>query len=461
MGTARELLRPRRAAAALLAGLAAACGPAEPPPLNLVLISLDTCRASALSSYGGPPGLTPSLTRLAAESVVFETCLAHSSGTAPSHMSLFTGQYVHRHGLRTNHRAVRPRATLAGVLAREGWDTAAFTGHGSLRAELGHAHGFETFESWVGEPRLPYTRNFDEVLPRALDWLDERAAAPFFLLVHGYDPHCPYEPPPAQRARLAGDYDGDLEVEGLCGMQDFGPLLESGEVGPEERAHLRDLYRAEIAAADAALGRFLDGLRERGLLERSIVVFTSDHGEVLGDHGWVGHTTMWEEELRVPLLIRLPAGHGARVPGVVQHVDVLPTLLAALGVPAPDGVQGVDLTPVLHGERGLPSGRLHVAQFGNLESVRVGPRWKAAFRRTPEGLRDARLFDLVTDPSELRDLSDDPDHAPRLRALVERYASFRKATRAEDRRYGGERLGSVGRADAELLDALGYAGGDD
>lgn len=446
------------------AGLAA-CGDLseERGRTNVILISLDTCRADRLSCYGAARP-TPHLDRLARESALFEDCLAQSSLTAPSHQSLFTGQYVHRHGLRTNHQPSIPRTTLASELKRHGWRTAAFTGHGSLQAKLGHGVGFDTFVSWHGEERPPYSRNLDAVLPEALTWLDANQDAPFFLFVHGYDPHCPYAPPEEWRSRYASWYEGDYDSGDRCGPGAFHKEIRQGIIGPDELELFNDLYDAEVAAADELIGSFLDELRHRGLFEDSIVVFTSDHGESLGQHEWIGHGQLWNDLLHVPLLIRFPAGQQAgRYPFEAQLIDVFPTILASLGISVPEGVQGVDWTPVLEQRRALPRGRMRLARAGDAVAVHFDARWKATFREDALGIRSEILYDLAQDPGETdTDLLTTAFGAERLRQLMPRYVSWRNETRADDAAYGGRPVDAeLDPATEAMLQALGYAGEDE
>ncbi len=436
-------------------------GEIEPrrPALNLILVSLDTSRADSFSSYGAARVNTPNLDRFAAEAVVFSDCLSQSTATAPSHMSLLTGQYVHRHGLWSNANGVTPSATLASVLRDAGWRTAAFTGHGSFRADLGLDAGFDRFESWTGEERWPFTRSMEDVLPDAEAWLGESSGEPFVLLVHAYDPHCPYWPPQPWREQYAGWYRGELDPRRLCGLDGFGPLFRDQRIGSDELRYLRDLYDAEIAAADAALGGFLDRLRESGLLDRSIVVVTSDHGEVLGAHEWVGHTNVWEEEMKVPLFVRFPQGRWARrLDDPVQLIDLMPTLLSALGVGAPDGVQGLDLMPRIEGRQDpIGDQRMRLSQVGSLESIRFDRRWKIAFSRGGQGPTARRIFDLAADPGEMDNLADQPEGRKLFDVLFARYRDWRASTRAEDRRHRGQPREIPSSRDAEILQALGYA----
>ena len=431
--------------------------------LNLILISLDTCRADRLSCYGAERENTPNLDALARESVVFSDCLAQSSETGPSHLSIFTGQHVQRHGLLQNGGYAIPRATIASVLHEAGWSTAAFTGHGSLRGKFGHGVGFEVFQSWPpgAERAPPFMRNLSRTIPEALTWLDDLAEEPFFLFVHGYEPHLPFWPEEPWRTDFAGWYGGDMDISTLRRRTDFRPLIDDGRLGEQEVRYLKDLYDGEVAAADKAIGSFLAELRERGLMDHSIVVFTSDHGEVLGDHDWVGHGVFWQEVLHVPLMIRFPSEAWAGwLDQPVQHVDVLPTLLSALGQPSPAGVQGVDLMPLIRREVEGLAPRLRVGRLAEDVTIRFDgePRWKIMFKETHAGLRKRHLYDLEADPAELENLAG-RGHK-RFQELLVRYRQWRDRTGRQDHLYRGTTM-DVQEEDLEMLRALGYVGDDE
>lgn len=444
--------------AAALAG--AACSrrqDGEPP--NVVLVIIDTCRADRVGVPAGPDASnTPVLDHLAGDGLRFLDCLAQSSGTGPSHRSLFSGQYVHRHGMYDNF-LTEPPWSLASLLRDAGWRTAAFTGGGYVRRKYGLDHGFEVFLEPAG---VPWIRPLREAVEMAGAWLRQAAAEPFLLFVHGYDPHCPYWPPEPWRSRYAGWYRGGLDLRSRCGIRDFRPLLDSGALGAEERRWLDDLYKAGVAAADAALGRLLDQLAERGVLDRSLVLVTSDHGESLGEHDWVGHTRMWNEQLQVPLVLRFPPGHGAAWRGTrpepVELVDLAPTILAWLGRPIPAGMQGRNLLPLLEGGVLSPPRTRRLAKFGGREAVVAG-RWKLILRRKAGEIVERRLYDLEADPGETRDLAATREGASRLASILEDYLAWREATREEDARYRGRRVRVEHSAEEEAaLESIGYAG---
>ena len=434
------------------------------------MISLDTCRADRLSCYGAERPNTPELDRLARESVQFTDCLAHSGLTAPSHLSLLSGHFVHRHGLMHNRRGAFPPYSLASLLGDAGWRTAAFTGHGSMQRRHGVGFGFETFESWGAEEEAwPFTRNLAQVLPRGMAWLDDHRAAskrPFFLFLHAYDTHAPYWPDETWRQRYAGWYDGDFEPERLSRPEEFRERVKQGQLGEREMRYVNDLYDAELAAADEVLGEFLDALRSSGVADRSLIVFTSDHGEGLGEHErWVGHATVWDEVLRVPLLMRFPDGRWAgRRHDAVQHVDLLPTILAALAVDAPGGLQGMDLMPAIRGGAEVPDERLRLARVGerhNRVAVRFDRRWKISFQERTSGALGGLLFDLENDPGETRNLTGSVEGQRRFERIYARYLAFRRATAADDERWASQDAAPLDSADdLELLEALGYGGED-
>ena len=439
-----------------------ASGPERP---NLILISLDTCRSDRLSCYGAKRQNTPNIDAFAAEAVQFDDCLSQSALTAPSHMSMLTGHYVHRHGLKNNRGSITPPYSLASHLGSLGWRTAAFTGHGSFQATHGLAHGFESFQSYTDEENK-FTRYLEHVVPEALTWLDHYQDEAFFLLVHAYDPHCPFWPPEPFRTDYAGWYRGGFgeTLKDLCHPKHFGEHMEAGDIGTDELRYIVDLYDAGVKSADVWIGRFLDELRERDLLDSSIVVFTSDHGEVLGNHGWIGHGQVWEEALQVPLLVRFPGGEWARaIDEPVQHVDLVPTLLSALGVPGLPALHGVDLMPLVRREQPeLSEDRMRLASVGddpNLVTVRFGKRWKAVFEEESiNRVSFARLFDLRKDPLEQRNLCTGNDGKARFDKIARRYLRWRKATVEEDERFGGREGVDLSEDVLRELNDLGYGG---
>lgn len=496
-----------RIGAALVLSLGAAqCTEPASPPLNLVIIALDTLRPDALGCYGYGRDTSPNLDEWAAKSIVFENAQTAAPWTAPSLLSIMTSLYPSVHQVvsfpepgQMNERVT----TLAEVLRERGYATAAFTDGGYAKAQFGLGQGFQLFPPNTGDTPHEHGSNLIEPrrlrpnIDRTLKWLDDAQddGDPFFLFFHTYEIHGPYQPPEefvklfrpdwdeaAEHAELARvqagwrerreiDADGlrlllahqehcfsmrDLDKSGLGQrMHELG--VESVE--PEKLRLWRDLYDAEIRHSDFELKRLLDRLDSPKLRDNTVVVFVSDHGEGFGEHGKVGHgNALHEEDLRVLLMVRAPGAAPRRVTDVVRTVDVMPTALELLGVPT-EGLpmQGRSLSRVLHGAKltSAPSFSHALAQGGDesrLWSVRDG-RWRLVW---DNDFAEMRLFDLESDPLELMDVgAEHTDVARRLNGLLKSQCEI-------DARYfetvsGPVRPYKSTKEDEAHLAALGYA----
>ena len=387
----------------------------------IVVVSIDTLRSDRLPAYGWRKVETPAIDALAREGILYERAYSHIPLTLPSHTSLLTGQLPVHHGVRDNTGYLLDTARhpfLPSLLKTAGYATGAAVSSYVLRGETGLAKGFDFFESAIdlrtGEALGRSQRPGGETAGLALDWVKARQGKPFFLLLHLYEPHSPYEPAEPFRSRYANAYDG------------------------------------EIATADGIVGRFFDELKSLGLYDRAVVVLLSDHGEGLGDHGEQEHgILLYREALQVPLILKLPNGRlaGRRVGTPVGLVDVVPTLLALAGVEAPPGLDGVPLPvedarePVprmLYAETFYP--RLHLG-WNELTSLIRG-RFHLIDGPDPE------LFDLAGDMAERTNV---------LRAERRTYAEMRAALGKLE-----VPLAKPSEADPETakkLAALGYLGG--
>jgi len=433
---------PRAWAIAFVAIVAPACGALVDAPANLLLISLDTTRADHLSAYGYARDTSPHLRALTEEGVRVEIAYAPTATTGPSHATLFTALPPRRHRVTKNGSSLTgDNRTLAETLSAAGYETAAFVSSFVLASRFGYQQGFDLyeddFESRYSKSRSPkwlghdvshgFDRRGAETVRRAVAWLQARAdtATPFFLFVHLFDPHSPYEPPEPFRSRFARG---------------------SGAGRESEFAAAVDLYDAEIAYADEQVGALLAALAEAGLAEETLVVVTGDHGQGLGQRGYARHgIQLNEEQVRVPLIARWP-GHlpsGVTLRGPVELMDLTPTLLALLAVEAdrPDDL-GRDLAsefrtasppdpdhPV-HLERRhyRPQrvGRFDVR--GEMLGLRMG-RWKY-IEPPEEGTRE--LFDLETDPGETTNLAEsEPARAAELAARVQDWRERNPAPEAD------------------------------
>ncbi len=200
---------------------------------------------------------------------------------------------------------------------------------------------------------------FEAILPRAEAWLRASPDRPWFLFLHSYDVHCPYTPPVEDAELFTGGRAAPLDTTGLCGLSD----LQGMELDREALDWIRDLYDGGVHHADRLLGRFIRSIRAAGHLENTILAVISDHGESLGEAGWIGHNRLMPPQMRVPWLLHgapFPAGHS--VDGPAHLLDLVPTLLDYAGLQPPPGLAGISLRPAVGGARALPADRLRVVE---------------------------------------------------------------------------------------------------
>lgn len=459
-------------AAAVALALGGCTSAPTPPPRNLVLIVVDTLRADHVGGYGYPRPTTPNLDRLAAEGTVFENAFAQSSWTAPSIASLFTSLYPSSHGV-TNFLAKLPSGipTLAEVLQRQGFRTSAISANFvHVSPAKGFGRGFDSFEA-LSRPVRPgeaedlfgqVAVDADAVTERAIAAAGSASGKRIFLYAHFMDPHSNYDPPEPFLRRFEHPYDGSLTGS----TEDLKRAMRSEiELAEADLRRLVDLYDAEIAFADAEIGRLLDDLRRRGLYDESVIAVLADHGEEFEDHGGLFHgSTLYEELVRVPLIVRLPGGlgGGARIRELVQVVDVGPTLVEILGLRDERPTQGRSFAPLFGGGHGGGGERrafaeLHPDPLAERErplqpqrhrSAMTTPLW--SWLVAPGG--EAELYDRRNDPGQHEDRS--PSEPRAAAALGQELASFEDGLRAR-----GTPVPSLVVPDArqrEELRALGY-----
>jgi arylsulfatase A-like enzyme len=334
-----------------------ACGgvlaPGEPPPgaaakprPNVLMIVLDTLRADHVSCLGKSRPTTPALDALAREGTLYATCISPGSWTLPSHASLFTGLYFrdHRAGCQTLRLDVE-LTTLAEALGGAGYATVGFSNNPWLGSGTGLTQGFAEFHDVWRDRGATVDQGAAVTNERALAWIDDRPAksAPFFMFVNYLEPHLAYAPPPPfDRAYLPEEAD-PARVARLRAFRNPDDLAHDLKVPghvleDEDLKILAAQYAGEVAYLDSRLGELVQGLRSRGLLDGTLLVVTSDHGEHLGDHGLLDHKmSLYDALLHVPLVLRYPASipSGLVVTGLVQTNDVYPTVLATCGIQAP------------------------------------------------------------------------------------------------------------------------------
>ncbi len=395
---------PHAAVSGALPILLSIAGCSGPEPPSIVLIVIDTLRADALEPHGAAPGSSPRLDELAREGVVFDAALGVSPWTGPSVASIVTGMYPDELGIH-DFRDAMPSSvvTLAERFSGAGYSTGAVVSNGLAGPAYRHDQGFEDFhfrhykgrrrdvgDELAGRPVF----TADRVSDAALAWIGT-ATSPFFLHVHYTDPHEPYLPPPRWLARTSETLDDEAILE---------KRFTSGDVAEEMLDRVRAHYAAEVAFVDHELGRLLDGLPDD-----AFVVVVGDHGEEFLEHGGFFHgRTLFEEILRIPLIMKGPdVAAGGRIDVPVSQVDIAPTLLEVAGLDAMDELSGRSLVSAISVGSNARTASPHI--FSMLEdrsgsaryAVRSGS-WKLVADGPTETIR---LYDLERDPGETEDVA--------------------------------------------------------
>lgn len=406
----------------LLLAAFAACGrreqtspvPGEAPPV--ILISVDTLRSDHLPAYGYRGVSTPAIDALRKDSILFERAFSHCPQTLPSHASIMTGLLPPQTGVRDNvgYRLDTPAKTLAEVLSANGYDTGAAVSSYVLRRATGINRGFEFFDDEMdyGSADLATSAQRDGSRTAAAleQWIGSVTNRKLFAFLHLYEPHAPYEPP-AKYANQSVPYDG------------------------------------EIAYVDSIVGSFVDDLKKRGLYDDALIIFLSDHGEGLGDHGEEEHGIfLYREAIQVPLMIKLP--HGARRgetdETIASLVDIVPTVLAKVGMNASADLAGVDLL----GDGGAGPRQIYSETYFPL--LHLGWHELASIVDGNLHYIDAprlELYDYAADPHESRNVADS-----NRRVVAASRAQLQKMVRPF------QQPGSVDPEDQRKLAALGYIG---
>jgi choline-sulfatase len=390
----------------------------EPP---VILISVDTLRADHLPMYGYRGISTPALDALRRDSLLFERAWSHSPLTLPSHTTILTGLLPSAHGVRDNtgFRLSPHTPTLASILHTHGYATGAAVSAFILRTATGINSGFDSYDDAVergsGEKSLgAVQRRGEETTAIARQWITTHTKQPFFYFLHLYEPHAPYDPPEPFRSRYRSAYDG------------------------------------EVAYTDSIVGGFVDFLKAEGIYDRALIVFVSDHGEGLGDHGEEEHGIfLYREAISVPMIVKLPhdALAGQSVSSAVGLEDVTPTILSILRITAPSRLDGTALVAdgalaeipkrAIYSETYYP--RLHFG-WSDLHSLVDGD---SHFIDAP---RD-ELYDLRSDPGEKKNLVDEERR---------RYGALRDAIRPLEHEPAAP--SAVSPEETAKLAALGYIG---
>jgi arylsulfatase A-like enzyme/Flp pilus assembly protein TadD len=397
---------------------------AVPEVRNVVLISIDTCRADHLSCYGYSRKTTPNIDAVAADGILFENVVSPVPLTLPAHTSMLTGTIPPYHGVHDNlgYRLGESNLVLAEILKGNGFTTGAVIGAFILDSQFGLDQGFNYYNDEFEEKidgLMIAQRQGEEVSRFACNWLSKNKDGQFFLFLHYYDPHFPYEPPESFKS-----------------------------------TYLFDEYSGEIAYTDHCISRVIEKLKELKLYDSTLLVITSDHGESLGEHCEVTHGYfIYEGSIKVPLIFKLPGGSkGQRFSDVVGLIDIMPTVLSILGIEVPEEVQGKDLSRCFGRRRALEEER--VVFCGSLLPTKyrcnsllgvVSDDWKYIQTTRPE------LYDLKNDPEEMNNLVDGQPH--RARFMQDK---LKQILETQVRTAGDGKELHLDQKSVERLESLGY-----
>jgi arylsulfatase A-like enzyme len=418
---------------------------------NIVLIVVDALRADHVSTYGYSRKTTPAIDKFASTGSVFEHAFCPLPTTQPSFSSLFTSLYpyshgIQRHGVALSHTAI----TFPELLKAKGWDTAAVVGASNLDTVFGFSQGFDFYEDHLGSKenadvkkldwRVRWQRNAKEVNQVVFKWLDHRKTKrPFFLMIHYYDPHHPYEAP--------------------------APYYRMYPAGDTEVSKWKASYDGEVTYVDRMFGKLLKKFDKHGLLKNTFFVLTADHGENLGEHNWQGHSQrIHDEAVHVPLIFAGPKiPSGKTFPQLVMNIDLAPTILEYLNLPIPPSFQGRSVIPAFEGKS--------LRDFVYLEIAKRPDNFQlltADWHKYPEtqwGIRtlnekliwssdgNHEFYDLNHDPLELKNLY--TERRERAAELEKIGTEFRTGLHKYGYNSGPQRKANDNDPD-EALKALGY-----
>ena len=418
---------------------------------NLILVTLDTLRADHVGCYGWERAKTPALDGFARDAIRFDDCFTPISLTTPSHLSLMTGVLPYEHGVLANSlmlsggRGADPFVPYAGLqtiaqLARaQGYRTGGFVSAAPLKRATGIDVGFERFTEPEGE-----RRDGGVTVGDAQAWLDSIGAAPFFLWIHLFEAHGPYRPPDHPRAELLAEFaekSPQQEAALFARLRERGIVPANGDASDGKQADLKqvigaiDLYDASVAQLDERVGELFADLRARGLWDASTIVVIGDHGQGLGQHDDPGHGRLWNEQLRVPFLLKPARRGGSEATAAAAHfgpgrvvlervatIDALPTALAvtpgfdaapflaqctgkAVGL---DGARPDEGSRPDDGSRSLYALVARQRKLEPADAIVVG---RHKYVRGRLGEKGEQLFDLSLDPFELDDLAESAEPA--------------------------------------------------
>ncbi len=431
----------------------------EPEGLKVIMISLDTLRADHLGSYGYPRDTSPYMDQLAEDGILFENVYAHSSWTLPSHMSLLFSLNTASHQVYFNDQKIDSSIpSLASFLKDEGYLTQGITGGGYVSSIFGFSKGFDWYEEPVGGQRAALRDDEAAYLfEKTSRWLQENKDKKFFLFLHTFQTHGPYRcPAPWNESFLAPD----AEWKEMALRNFLDGRGDDYEFTEKQKQNIVDLYDGEIKYTDEVLIKpLVEQLKKMGIYDNTLLIITSDHGEEFLDHGgWLHGRTLYNELIKVPLIMKLPASRysGTRVPSIVRLIDIMPTVLDTAGI-SYDRIDGKSLLDSISGNE--KPDRIFISDLAHKNTPVPCPALSATNRgrikfiidRAEDGIKSIETYDLAADPDEKTNIFQEVQvmRDEVVKFLTEYYAEKKKQSRSIEQIQMGKEL-------EEKLKALGY-----
>jgi arylsulfatase A-like enzyme len=388
------------------------CG-SEDQRLNVVIIAVDTLRPDFLGCYGAEANTSPNIDRLAATGVLLENAISQAPWTLPSFATVFTSLYPTQHGASTVDTRMRTGfPTLASILRENGYATGAIINAPVLKPEFGLNRGFDHYD--VAPDKVE--RRADRVTEDALEWIGLHKGGPFFAFVHYFDPHLSYSPPAPYDTLFDPGYNGPIgrsfDLDHFASFRRSRRQSRIRALPDADRNHIECLYRGEIAFTDQAIGTLLEGLVKQNLVERTLIVFLSDHGEEFLEHGGLDHGhSLFDELIRVPLVFSLPGKipQNRRISRYVRLLDVTPTIIDLLGLTSDVHHEGISLTALLRSTTDANEAGISTSAICYSEALRRNSA-KKSVTAYPWKL----IYDLETEEKTLFNLEDDPGETDNL-----------------------------------------------
>ena len=397
---------------------------------NLLVITLDTTRCDRIGVYGHSAAKTPNIDSLAQKGIMFSNCYSPAPLTLTAHASLFTGEYPFNHGVRNNGNYALPNAqsTLAEQMKNNGYKTSAVIASYVLTGKFGLNQGFQSYDDSLNSKQL--YNNVESQIPapqvynKFMNWFASNANSLFFAWVHFYDPHIPYHAPEEFAKNFPRDMTGS--------------------------------YDAEVSCMDAYIGKVIDALKEKGVLDKTIVVIIGDHGESFGEHGEFGHGDLcYQEEIRVPFIIYNEElfSSSRKVETSVEIIDVMPTLLELFRISSPSRLDGKSLASILNNTNEPAPRTIYFESMHGKDEKNWAPLTgiidgKYKYISLPE----AELYDLESDKNEKSNLFWKMNRKAREmdKTLMSLISSAQKGGAQPDARR------DLSEDDADHLKSLGY-----